>query len=376
MRVRSFWGLAPVVACLAGALPNSACGNTPSSGAPPPSQGGGDDAGDAAQDQTNPMEGGMPDGSTGEAGADSAGPGDAAGDSGRHDGAGADGAGLDATMDAMLTVDAPPPGPEGGVLCPQGETWAAPVTVLTTAAADSTIFGSVTPDELTLAWASSTGGVVTAWYADRTSTGQVFGAPQALAATFGALSLDHVSLSGDGLRIVGVASNSAGFVAAKRAARTGPFNTDDSAEFSGITAGEGTHGTYATPLLSPDNALFFYIMPSSTSNQVVFESPGGPPWNPGAYLNGTQLQRVGTQYRRPSGISMDEYSLFFWDETSSTEYIAYRATPNSDFNLFVNLGALTNAVPTATCSRLYYSIPAGTPGAITIVYTDGTAPDD
>ena len=81
------------------------------------------------------------------------------------------------------------------------------------------------------------------------------------------------------------------------------------------------------------------------------------------------------QYRRPSGISADDLALFYWDETTSSESIAYRATPGGDFNLFVNIGVMKNAVPTASCSRLYYSTAAAS-GAINIVYTDGTPPDD
>lgn len=385
MSATSVWRLGCVAACLLAASQPAACGSN--NGSAPPVTGGGDDSGggddgggtngDGSRD--GPQQ--QPDGAGGDGSRDGATPGDAGAD---HDGSkdgttptdgGVDGTEMEAGEEGGLTTDAPPPAPDGGVLCAQGETWGAPVTVLTTASADATEFGSVTPDELTLAWTSSTGGVATIWYADRASTGVAFGAPQQLPSSFGAPTLDRVAVSSDGLRIVGVASGGTTFVAVKRASRSNAFDTDDSAEFSGLTSGEGVKNTYATPLFSPDDSILLYIVTSSMTADVVYESPGGPPWSPGAALGTPQLQRSGTQYRRPTGLSAENLALFYWDETTSSETIGFRATTNTDFNFFVSLGALRNAVPTADCSRIYYSTPA-TGGAINIVYADGTKPDN
>jgi hypothetical protein len=349
------------LACVAGVTLSYACGTTNQSSTPPVNPGTGDDAGDedAAKDVASDSPVGTGDGGSHDA------PSDAKGD-----GQGSDAGG----SDVGLTTEVSAPPPDGGALCNIEETWGAPTTVLTTGAADQTIFGAVTPDELTLAWTSTTGGVVTAWYADRASTGDAFGTPQALASTFGTLSFDRVSLSGDGLRIVGVAASGTSFVAAQRASRPGAFTTDDSSEFAGL-APEGKTYTYAAPVLSGDDAFFFYIVTSSSDDYVVYESTGGPPWTPGAFLSPTELERVGTQYRRPTGMSADDLTLFYWDETTGTENIAFRAAALQDFSLFASIGPLTDAVPTASCSRIYYSTPAAG-GAITIVYADGTAPDD
>jgi len=347
------------LACVAGVTLSYACGTTNQSSSPPVNPGTGDDAtADAAKDVASDSPG------TGEGGSQDA-PSDA-----KADGKGSDAGG----SDVGLTSDTSANPPEGGVLCNIQETWGAPTTVLTTAAADQTIFGAVTPDELTLAWTSTTGGVVTAWYADRASTSDAFGTPQSLASSFGSLSFDRVSLSGDGLRIVGLAASGTSFVAAQRASRPGAFATDDGSEFTGL-APEGKTYNYATPLLSGDDAFFLYIVTSSTDDHVLYESTGGPPWTPGAFLSPTELERVGTQYRRPTGMSADDLTLFYWDETTTTEGIAFRAAPGQDFSLFANIGPLTDAVPTASCSRIYYSTPASN-GAINIVYADGTAPDD
>lgn len=290
------------------------------------------------------------------------------------------GAGSDAPTDAPVEVslDVHVIGPEGGALCSPATTWGAPTAVLTTAAADQTIFGGVTPDELTLAWASTTGGTVAAWYADRSSATASFGAPQQLASSFGALALDRVSISADGLHLVGVKSDGSGFVAARRASRSGAFDTDDTAAYSGLVNAEGTKSKFATPLLAPGGARFDYLVTSSTTNDVLHESVNGPPWLQGTTVSAAALSRTGGSYRRPSGESLDALALFYWDEASTTEKLATRPDVSLPFAAFADLGPLTNAAPTASCRRIYYSVPADDAGsgAITIVYADAAPVDD
>ena len=277
---------------------------------------------------------------------------------------------IDAAFDQTGTIT---PTSDSGVLCAPGAVWGPPVPVLTTGAADATVFGSVTPDELSLAWTSRTGSVVTTWTTDRSSAGGVFGAPQALASTFGATALDRVSLSADGLRLVAAKADGTGFVAAKRTSRGSAFNTDDAVEFANVRmSSEGVNVLVATPVLAPSGTQFLYIATSDPSNNVDYVAFGSPPWPSGGSIVASQLQRSGTQYRRPSGVSVDDLALFYWDEVTGTEKITRRLTASGSFTGAEDIGALTNAVPTAKCSRIYYSVPAadGGGGAIDIVYAD------
>jgi hypothetical protein len=303
---------------------------------------------------------------------------------------GDDDGGGDVTVDgqADTTTNGPPPG-DGGLDAPRdahedgdamtrfdvsvdvqpllpcgpSPAWGQPVTVLTTSTADSTIFAGITNDELSIAWTSVSGGVVTAWYADRASNTAAFGAPQALASSFGALAFDRVSLSGDGLRIVGVRADGTGFVAATRAARPGTFDTDDSAEFAVFAPdGSADASTYASPMLSPDDQVFAYLLTSSADdNDLMFS--GGPGWSKSVSPGIPELARMNGQQRRPTGMTLDELSLFYWDEVTGTEKVVYFAPTD----LFADLGAWKDAVPVGQCSRIYYSVPASG-GALTIVY--------
>ncbi len=243
--------------------------------------------------------------------------------------------------------------------CGASAMWGAPAAVLTTPAADATIFSGITPDALSVAWTSTSGGTVTAWIADRASTTAAFGAPQALSSTFGALAFDRVSLSGDGLRIVGVRADATGFVAATRPARPGTFDSDDSAEFAGFLTSPDA-SAYASPLLSPDDQLFLYLLTSSASDDDLYLAAGAG-WAKQKPQLAPQLARVNGQQRRPTGMTQDELTLFYWDEVSGSEKVAYGAP----FSQFGDLGNWQNAAPTGDCSGIFYSAPAAS-GAITI----------
>jgi hypothetical protein len=266
-----------------------------------------------------------------------------------------------------VTVEAIVVGPDGGPVCDPTVSWGAPTTVLTTAAADTTIFGGVTPDELTLVWTTSTGGTVTVWYTDRASTAAAFGTPQALAGSLGPFALDRATVSPDGLRIGAVASSGLALVGVTRTSRSAAFGTVDS-EFKALGGGEAPP-TLASPLFGGDSSELFYLVPSQSSDFVAHEAQTGVPWKGGAELDLAELSRSGTQYRRPSGLSVEALALFYWDEVSGSEKLATRPVKTQPFNLFTDIGALKNASPTASCQRIYYATPAAA-GAITIVYAD------
>jgi hypothetical protein len=122
--------------------------------------------------------------------------------------------------------------------------------------------------------------------------------------------------------------------------------------------------------LAGDDEEFFYLLTSAATNDVVYESTSGlPKWFPGAALDVTQLERALPSYRRPSGISLDDLTLFYWDESSETEKMAWRTVSTQPFSSFVDIGALTNASPTADCTRIYYAVTNAVGGA-TISYAD------
>ena len=287
------------------------------------------------------------------------------------DGAVPDGAksegGADANPDAK--VDA------GPAVCDPGATWSAGTPVLTTAAADSAMFGGITPDEITMTWTTVTGGVATVWYADRPAKGLPFGTPRTLASMFGAVAADRASVSQDGLRIVAIASGGNGFVTATRMTRATAFDANNPNEFTPLLPGPDSDAgpsSFAAPLYAPSDQWFLYVLTSSFDDHVILQSRGAP-WLPGAALGPTEVMRSGGKLRRPSGLSTDDRTLFYWDEVSNSEKAAWRPTATALFDTFVDLGQRRNAAPTGACARLYYGAPAvdgGSGGAITIMVAD------
>lgn len=116
-------------------------------------------------------------------------------------------------------------------------------------------------------------------------------------------------------------------------------------------------------MLSPDGNVLFYSqfgLSSVTIHWATFDPKTG--WVPKGTLDAPELNAVGAQRRRPTGISGDLRTLFYWDETAESEKAAWRLTSDGVFNIFSDLGPLWGATPGANCVGLYYSVaPMGPP---------------
>lgn len=218
---------------------------------------------------------------------------------------------------------------------------------------------SVTPDELSIAWTVGHGTTAILEYADRDSTALAFGGPQVLAA--GPYAVDRAALSPDGLRLVLIGSGGQGFTELIRSARGdafGPAPTD---------AGEGSYSNfemassdgaseaavYGDPVISADDAAFYYSATPSGGTPTVFRSARlltTDAWPTGAALRGSTGSLVG----RPTGISSDGQTLFL-SPMSGTLDALWVDDSTGVFGSVVDLGALTSAAPNQACDRLYYS---------------------
>jgi hypothetical protein len=221
--------------------------------------------------------------------------------------------------------------------------------------------GAVTPDELTVAWTYATAaGVAVAW-ADRASSADPFGAAQVLAG--GSFPDDRVALSPDGLRLVAVNADRQGFSELTRSARTGPgsvFGEPSTGSYinfasAGLAAGQ----SLGDPVLSASDTAFYYSVYDGVQSATIYRTlrllPGDP-WPVGAVLSDApQLAANGSARRRPTAISSDEQTLFFWDEVGATERAAWVDPLTGAFDIFMDLGTRSGAGPNATCTRLYYA---------------------
>jgi hypothetical protein len=261
-----------------------------------------------------------------------------------------------------VDYDAFPPPPEAP-LCPSGGMLRiTPGETFFRLGASDTILGSVSPDGLSVAWtipgSSSPGdSTPTAVYvADRSSTSDAFGAPQAV--DFGQILVapDKVALSPDGLRLVAVRSDQQAFVELSRSAATSPFGSPSEDSFAAINAAAQTlSDRLGDPTIAGDDRAFFY-----TRALAVIESnrSSTEPWPEGTEalidypLNPGQRPRL-------SAVSRDHLTLLFWDDDLLLENAAWRTFLHDPFDTIVRLPLAPRAQPSAACTSLFFASTTG-----------------
>jgi len=302
--------------------------------------------------------------------------GDAAGsDAAREDASAADagGAQLDSSGDGPGDAASPP---DAGTftdtgrdvdfvlptpVCDPTVTWGAGAVLgLSTAGDDQLV--SVTPDEQTIAWVVTQGASRTIYWAD--SSGGSFGTPQTIDAT--PFANERAALSPDGLRLEVVNAGGQGFSELTRSAVGGSFGAPAVGAFSNLNAqGALAAGeSYGDPIVSSDDRTFYYSRYGGGRTATVFQTGrifSTDPWSTAttaassaAALMAQGAADGGLQRRRPTGISADELTLFYWDEVTSIERAAWIGM-SGDFQTFVDLGSRSGAEPNAACTTLYYS---------------------
>lgn len=246
-------------------------------------------------------------------------------------------------------------GPQFVGVCSPTANWIKPKIVELAAQKD---FGSITPDETTIAWVD---GNKLMW-SDRKTGGDPWGTVGKN--TIPNLASTAVALSGDGLRAIIVIDNGKNFAEVVRATKADGFTgSPDTTMFQSIgfaLAEAPPEAKLDDPVLAKDdNHLFFSLtMPNSTTSmRSSTRGESTAKWTLGVPLIQPELALSGSQMRRPTGISTDRLTLFYWDQVDAAEHAAFRFSEGDDFTIFVNLGTLPGGQVDATCSRLYYGTP-------------------
>jgi hypothetical protein len=129
-------------------------------------------------------------------------------------------------------------------------------------------------------------------------------------------------------------------------------------------------------MLSPDGQFLYYSQYGVTTYTMIesYRMTGDTtPWTQGRDLLEMQLSApdISGTRRRPTGMSADDLTLFYYDMTTSTEIAAFREDPlvHNTYTSFVTLGAAyENAMPTTSCTRIYFCSTAGS--ATNLYYAD------
>lgn len=247
--------------------------------------------------------------------------------------------------------DAPAPAGFSGV-CSTAQAWANGADVLALAAGRAPSFVAITPDERTVVWSEIDSSMPTYFLADRSASADAFGEAQEL--SFPGV----VGLSPDGLRVTVVTGGR--LAEATRAERDQSF-------------GEPGYGAYATldadadaellalgsAVVSPDDKTLYYTAWSTDEITLypllVSTRAGSEPWPVGTALQSCELKTYGARGPRPTAISSDGLTLFFFDDARATARSAFRSSASGAFSWFTDVPGRLGAQPNTACTKLYYS---------------------
>jgi hypothetical protein len=244
-------------------------------------------------------------------------------------------------------------------VCPPERVWShAERLEVSTAGSDELV--GICADELCIAWFAD--GALR--FAERRSPSADFASPVSIDA--GEDYFGGAALSSDGLSIIAVRNDGKAFGLLRRASRSAPFQgVPDEMPFTEIAAAPSTFralGPFGDPVLSPNGLrlLFSDLDPSSDATPSIYEATrlgARDAWSFGDPVLGEFLLSDSGRFRRPSALSADERTLFYWDEVANVGRAAFRSFVGAQFESSVSLGARSHAVPTPACDRLYYSAP-------------------
>ncbi|HKQ67778.1 MAG TPA: hypothetical protein VJT73_00490 [Polyangiaceae bacterium] len=223
-------------------------------------------------------------------------------------------------------------------------------------------FVGLTPDARTIAWFETH----TLNYADRAAATSAWGPGFSVDGVKDEVP-DRPMLSPDGLRIVFVRDDRHGLAEVSRVDRTSRFGSQASeTQFAAINALGlmlGPNEWIGSPVLSSDDRSLFYVRGEGIDGRhdAVYLSRrvGDVSWPIGAALRAPELEASCGRHRRPTGLSSDGLTLFYWDEVSGTERATFRAGPDAVFAGAVDLGAAADAVPNPGCSAMVFTPPGG-----------------
>lgn len=175
----------------------------------------------------------------------------------------------------------------------------------------------------------------------------------------------RAALSPDGLRLVLLADDWHSFVVMERPSRTDSFVPSDEssparsafAKLNAAGASLDPAEAFDDPVFGADGKSFLYsVIPDEGHTLRISTKDMAGVWEVGTPLDDCELQSLGEGLsRRPTGLSADGRTLFYFDEARGIARAAFRGAASGVFTSFVDLGARISPQPSADCTRLYSS---------------------
>jgi len=252
----------------------------------------------------------------------------------------------------------------GSTACAKSYPGVKPTLVSYPHSAKGQSLAAITWDELTMAWTSgdSTSGVVV-HYSDRSGRDVAFTADMTLPTTLGPFAQDKVVLTPDGLTMIFASADHKTLRQITRGSRGAAFDetTATSAPFSYLMSpGEGGSSRAMADLVLTKSGkyLFFTDLGRTVGTTLMVSAKmSDGKWDMPTAVESTRFHNSGGMRRRPTGYSSDARTLFFYDETTQTTWLAFTDPSSLSFTEFVPfLPEGSGAMPSDSCDRVYLTI--------------------
>jgi hypothetical protein len=251
-------------------------------------------------------------------------------------------------------------------LCAKGKSWKASGVMTSVGDPLFARLGGITPNELLVAWTDSDDSISVAMRPDSTSD---FGAPTNWAPSAfdgGVATLDdngdgpRVALAPSGDQAMVVGASGVDFLVYERTGGGSAWMAGSAAPFAAVRAAVvQMNATVWEPVLG-SSSFFYLVVPATGASgpPVLYESTydtQSQKWNAGVALPNPEFASPdASTLRRPTGVSADGQTLFFFDEVSGIERAAWRSSPTAPFDHFEDVPVAPEATPNGDCSVLYY----------------------
>jgi hypothetical protein len=214
-------------------------------------------------------------------------------------------------------------------------------------------FGSISDDELSLAFTVPDGALGTVYVTNRELTSEPFSLAEPIKGDF---AFDRASLSPDGLSLLVVNADRRGFSLLERVALDKPFESVTPWQYVDIVDGLADGEQLGDPVFALGGQVLFYSQyGAGRTHTVIFANrlSTGSAFVVGGELINPELLAQGDLRRRPTAVSADYRTLFFYDEVTQVTK-AGLFYGSFDFISVSDLGDARNLQPSSDCGRLYF----------------------
>jgi hypothetical protein len=270
-----------------------------------------------------------------------------------------------------------PPAPVGDASVPVcwGQTWGNGSQLPSASTSEDDTLGSLSGDDLNIAWlavSADAGPDPVIHYANRHYPTDPFSPAFLLDPGADADLAAGMALSMDGLRLVVVLPDRKGFTEYSRDNAEDPFSASPSQTQFDTLNTQISHylppgALCGDPVISADDLTFYFSVygvddtsgnyGGYVSDHTIYASTRIPyvSWPEAEALLGEPIEAHCEARRRPTGISSDQLTLFYWDELSNSARAAFRPSIDEPFNGAIDLGDRPFVRPGVDCTTLYYS---------------------